>query len=91
MAPYGIDVGRAAFIALLDNDHTSKPEELRSAVVDGYRAGLAAERPIDDETIRAGTIIAGLQFIHGRHTQPLRSDRTATQAVDILINFLNRR
>ena len=88
LAPFGIDIGRAAFIALLDNGNTGIPEELRTAVVAGYRAGLPA--PLDEVTITAGTIVAGLQFIHGRHTQPLRSDRTAKQAVDALIGFIHR-
>lgn len=89
VAPFGIDVGRAAFIALLDNANTGIPEALRTAVVAGYRAG--SPEPIDDVTVAAGTIVAGLQFIHGRHTQPLRPDRTAAQAVAALIGVIHSR
>lgn len=87
VAPFGIDVGRAAFIALLDNANTGIPDELRSAVVDGYRAGLP--EPVDEAVVTAGVIVAGLQFIHGRHTRPLRPDRTADQAVAALANFID--
>src|SRR5579875_3442239 len=37
VGPYGVDAGRAAFIALLDNGHSGIPEELHAAVVRGYR------------------------------------------------------
>ena len=91
VAPFGIDAGRAAFIALLDNHHTGIPEELRTAFIRGYRAGLPADMSLDDETLHAAILIAALQFTHGRHTQPLRPDRTPKRAVDALTNYLAAR
>lgn len=91
VAPFGIDAGRAAFIAILDNDHTGIPDQLHAAFVRGYRAALPAEQSLSDETLHAGILIAALQFIHGRHTQLLRPDRTPQMAVDALNGYLSVR
>ena len=88
ISPCGIDAGRAAFIALLDNAHTGIPEQLHTAVVDGYRDGLTAGCALDRETLGAATVVAGLQFIHGRHVQPLRPERTERVAIDVLAAYL---
>lgn len=88
IGPYGLDAGRAAFIALLDNAHTGIPEQLRAAVVRGYRDGLPARVALDRDTLSAATIVAGLQFIHGRHVQPLRADRTERAAIQVLAAYL---
>lgn len=90
IAPFGIDIGRAGFIALMDLHRTGQPAALNAAVTSGYRAGLGAGPAVDEPTIAAATIVAGLQFVHGRYTRPLRSDRTATMAADVLINYLHR-
>lgn len=89
IAPFGLDPGRAAFIALLDNGHTGIPEQLRSAVIRGYRDNLPTGWQLDQAALVAATTIAGLQFIHGRHTQPLRPDRTAQMAIDALDGYLS--
>jgi aminoglycoside phosphotransferase (APT) family kinase protein len=88
VGPYGVDAGRAAFIALLDNGHTGIPEELHAAVVCGYHDGLPADCALDQDTLSAATIVAGLQFIHGRHVEPLRPDRTPRIAIDVLAAYL---
>lgn len=87
VAPYGIDAGRGAFIALLDNSRTGIPEELHAGFLDGYRSGPCR---LLDETLRAATLVAGLQFIRGRHTRPLRADRTPQQAIDATGRYLGR-
>lgn len=91
IAPFGIDAGRAAFIALLDNDHTGIPDHLHAAFIRGYRAALPTEQQLSDETLHASILIAALQFIHGRYTQPLRQDRTPQMAVDALDGYLSAR
>jgi len=88
VAPFGIDAGRAGFIALLDLGRTGIPDQLHAAFIRGYRAGLPAGQSLTDQTLRAGVLIAALQFIHGRHTQPLRPDRTPQLAVDALTGYL---
>lgn len=62
VAPYGIDVGRGAFIALMDNGHTGIPAQLHEAFIGGYRTGASTELAFDAETVHAGTVIASLQF-----------------------------
>ncbi|HEY9291129.1 MAG TPA: aminoglycoside phosphotransferase family protein [Microlunatus sp.] len=88
IAPFGIDVGRAAFIAYLDNDHTGIPRQLHDAFIRGYRSALS-DGSLSDDTLHSGTLIAALQFIHGRHTRPLRPDRTPAVAIDALAAYLN--
>ena len=88
VAPFGLDIGRAAFIGLLDLSGSGLPRQLAAAVVDGYRAGLAPGIEIDDAVLRSWTIVAGLQFIHGRFTRPLLAERTPQAAVEVLERFL---
>lgn len=90
VAPFGLDAGRGAFIALLDLTRTGTPHELHDAFVDGYRSTLEGDARLDDQTLRAATLVAALQFVHGRHTRPLRPDRTAQMAIDTLTEYLER-
>lgn len=91
IAPFGLDAGRGAFIALLDLGHTGMSQEHHDAFVDGYRSRLAdTNAELDTRTLRAATLVAGLQFIHGRHTRPLRSDRTAQMAIDATTEYMAR-
>ena len=91
VAPFGLDAGRAAFIALLDLTRTGIARELHAGFVESYRSKLAnSTMRLDDETLHAATLAAALQFIHGRHTRPLRSDRTAQQAVATMSDYLRR-
>lgn len=91
IAPFGLDVGRAAFIALLDLGDTGIPQQLHTAFVRGYQAALPAEQSISDEVLHAGILVAGLQFAHGRHTRPLRADRTPHMVIDALTAYLEAR
>jgi len=88
VAPFGLDAGRGAFIALLDLAGTGTSLELHDAFVDGYRSNLVGIAKLDTRTLRAATLVAALQFIHGRHTRPLRPDRTAQMAVDATTKYL---
>jgi len=91
VAPFGLDAGRAPFSALLDLGHTGDPHQLQAAFIHGYRAALSAERTLREETLQASILIAGLQFTHGRHTRPLRPDRTAQMAIDTMQTYLETR
>ncbi|GAA4154393.1 hypothetical protein GCM10022286_01910 [Gryllotalpicola daejeonensis] len=86
LSPFGLDIGRAVFIGLLDLGRTGIRRALVAALIDGYRANLTVE--LDDHVLRAWTIIAGLQFIHGRHVRPLRPDRTPQVAAEVLAAYL---
>lgn len=90
VGPFGLDAGRAAFIALMDLGHSGRPAALWAALVDGYRNALDDPAELSDELLTAWTIVAGLQFIHGRFIQPLRPDRTPETAADTLTQFLSR-
>ncbi|AYG03318.1 aminoglycoside phosphotransferase family protein [Gryllotalpicola protaetiae] len=88
VSPFGLDLGRSAFIALLDLRGTGIPDLLAAAVIRGYleRSTLADE--LSEPVLRAWITIAGLQFIHGRHTQPLMPERTAEAAARVLADFV---
>ena len=90
VSPFGLDLGRAVFIGLLDLGGSGIPDELVSAFIRGYteRSPLAAQ--MTGQRIRAWIIVGGLQFIHGRHTQPLLPERTAQVAANVLESYLTR-
>jgi len=90
VAPFGLDAGRGAFIALLDLGHTGISCELHDAFIDGYRSNLTDSARLDTQTLHAATLVAALQFIQGRHTRPLRPDRTAQMAIDTTTKYLAR-
>lgn len=87
IAPVGLDAGRAVFIGLMDLGHTGIPNQLAAALIRGYTE-QAASLSLDDELLRAWTIVAGLQFIHGRHMRPLVPERTPAAAVRVLESYL---
>jgi aminoglycoside phosphotransferase len=89
VGPFGLDAGRAAFIALMDLGRSGRPAALWAALIDGYRNALDDPAELSDELLTAWTIVAGLQFIHGRFVQPLRTDRTPQTAADTLNQFLS--
>jgi aminoglycoside phosphotransferase (APT) family kinase protein len=88
IAPFGLDVGRAAFIALMDLGHTGVPSDLHAAVVQGYRDGLRGSNDLSEELLDSSIVVAGLQFIHGRFVRPLRMDRTHQAAAAALDSYL---
>lgn len=85
---FGLHAGRAAFIGLMDHGGTGCPAELYTAFVAGYRTALQDPAALDNDLLTAWVIVAGLQFIHGRLTQPLRPDRTPQVAANVLQTFL---
>jgi len=91
VSPFGVDVGRGAFIALMDLGRIGHPIAQHDAFIVGYRNALPDSSALDDKTLNAWTIVAALQFIHGRHIQPLRADRTPQAAVQTLTDYLVRR
>lgn len=90
VSPFGLDLGRAAFIGLLDLRRSGIPGELVAAFIRGYtgRSPLAAQ--MSEELVRAWITVAGLQFIHGRHTQPLLPERAPQVAARVLESYLQR-
>jgi hypothetical protein len=88
VSPLGLDLGRAAFIGLLDLWQTGIPEELSSAFIHGYTSRSATAGELRGDLLHAWIIIGGLQFIHGRYTQPLMPERTPQVAARILENYL---
>jgi aminoglycoside phosphotransferase (APT) family kinase protein len=91
VSPFGVDVGRGAFIALMDLGRIGEPIAQHDGFIVGYRSALPDPSALDDETLNAWTIVAALQFIHGRHIQPLRADRTPRGAAQTLTDYLARR
>jgi len=83
VAPRGLDLARAVFIALIDG----RPERA-AAVREGYLAE-ADWRPTPDE-LRAWLVVAGVQFAHWRweHRDKPRV-RPWQDAVDVLARALN--
>ncbi len=65
VGPFGLDFGRACFIALLDIQGTGQGRLLAQAVRDGYLSSVRGQN-LDDEDQRAWKSVAGLQFICGR-------------------------
>ncbi|MEQ4205466.1 aminoglycoside phosphotransferase family protein [Actinopolymorpha sp. B9G3] len=88
IAPFGVDIGRAAFISLMDLGHTGVAADLHAAVVRGYRDGLRGHSKLSEELLAASIVVAGLQFIHGRFVRPLRSERTPRAAAAVLDSYL---
>lgn len=90
VSPCGLDLGRAVFIGLMDLGRTGIPEQLVTALTRGYLDHVSRMVALAPELLPAWTTIAGLQFIHGRHTQPLRPDRTPEIAARVLATYLAR-
>lgn len=90
VAPFGLDIGRAMFIGLMDLGHSGRPVELSAAVLDGYRDGLGISGDADPELVDASVVVAGLQFVHRRLVRPLRPDRTPQGAAATLDSYLAR-
>jgi hypothetical protein len=88
VSPLGLDLGRAAFIGLLDLWQTGIPAELSCAFVRGYTSRSALARGLRGDLLHAWIIIGGLQFIHGRYTQPLMSERAPQVAARVLEHYL---
>lgn len=88
VAPFGLDLGRAAFIGMLDLRHTGIPEQLSPALIGGYLERSKAAGRMSDGLLNAWTTIAGLQFIHGRHRQLLVPERTPQAAAEVLSAYL---
>ncbi|GAA4179994.1 aminoglycoside phosphotransferase family protein [Gryllotalpicola koreensis] len=88
VSPQGIDLGRAVFIGLMDLGRSGIPDQLTAALVRGYTARAAVAARLDSAHLRAWTTIAGLQFIHGRFTQPLVPERTPKVAARVLETYL---
>lgn len=88
VSPFGLDLGRAAFIALLDLRNSGIPELLAPAVITGYLERLSAAQQMSSSLVRAWVTVAGLQFIHRRHVRPLMAERTAHGAAQVLTRYL---
>lgn len=88
VSPFGLDLGRAAFIALMDLWSSGIPDQLASAFVHGYTGRPPQTERVSGDLLRAWIIVGGLQFIHGRHTAPLTPDRTPQVAAQVLKNYL---
>lgn len=73
----------------MDLGGTGRPGELHAAFVQGYRTALDDPAALDDGSLLAWTVLAGLQFVHGRFVQPLRPERTPQAAADVLARFLS--
>ena len=88
VSPFGLDLGRAAFIGLMDLRRSGIPDDLVAAFLRGYfgRSPLAAQ--MSGASLRAWITVGGLQFIHGRHTQPLVPERTPQVAAHVLETYL---
>lgn len=61
VAPFGLDLGRACFIGLMDLGQTGIAEQLVTALIHGYLAAASAPLEITPELLRAWTAVAGLQ------------------------------
>jgi aminoglycoside phosphotransferase (APT) family kinase protein len=88
IAPFGLDLGRAAFIGLMDLWRTGVPEELVAAFVRGYTGRSDPAFRMTEKLLRAWITVGGLQFIHGRHVQPLVPGRTPQVAANVLAGYL---
>lgn len=88
ISPFGLDLGRAAFIGLMDLWQSGIPDQLVAAFIGGYtsRSLLAAQMSAD--LLRAWIVVGGLQFIHGRYTEPLMPERTPQVAAHVLETYL---
>lgn len=88
VSPFGLDLGRAVFIGLMDLGRSGIPDQLAAAFVRGYTARSPRAARLSGTLLRAWVTIAGLQFIHGRHTQPLVPERTPQVAAGVLEDYL---
>jgi aminoglycoside phosphotransferase (APT) family kinase protein len=88
VSPFGLDLGRAAFIGLLDLGNSGVPTQLAAAVIDGYTSAVGPLYEIGEELRQSWIIVAGLQFIPGRHLQPLVAERTPQAAAAVLAEYL---
>jgi aminoglycoside phosphotransferase len=88
VSPFGVDLGRAAFIGLLDLGRSGIPDQLVAALIHGYSKASPGDTHMSTELLRAWITIGGLQFIHGRQTQPLLPERTPQVAARVLEIYL---
>jgi aminoglycoside phosphotransferase len=88
VSPFGLDLGRAAFIGLMDLGRSGIPDQLVAALIHGYLVGRSCDAKMGKELLRAWITVGGLQFIHGRHTQPLLPERTPQVAARALEIYL---
>ncbi|MCL2516746.1 MAG: aminoglycoside phosphotransferase family protein [Microbacteriaceae bacterium] len=84
VSPFGLDLGRAAFIGLLDLGRSGTPEDLAAAVIHGYRERSVPAAGMSTDLLNSWVAVAGLQFIHGRHLHPLVTERTPQVAASVL-------
>jgi Phosphotransferase enzyme family len=84
VAPFGLDFGRAHFLALLDIQGTGKGRLLADAFRNGYLAA-AGGRSLSNEDRFAWSTVAGLQFTFSRWSRR-REPRTRDYhvAIDVL-------
>jgi len=87
VSPFGLDLGRASFIGLLDLWRTGIPDQLVAAFSHGY-VGRSPRAQMSAELLRAWITVGGLQFIHGRLIQPLLPERTPQVAARVLEVYL---
>lgn len=88
ISPVGLDFGRAAFIGLMDLWRSGVPDQLVAAFIRGYTSRSPIAEAMSAELLRAWIIVGGLQFIHGRYTQPLMPERTPQVAARVLETYL---
>lgn len=88
ISPFGLDFGRAAFIGLMDLWRSGIPGQLVAAFTRGYTSRSPVAAQMSMELLDAWIIVGGLQFIHGRHTQPLMPERTPQVAAHVLETYL---
>ncbi|MGH8328041.1 MAG: aminoglycoside phosphotransferase family protein, partial [Steroidobacteraceae bacterium] len=84
VSPFGLDFGRAHFIARLDIQCTGNGGSLARAVRDGYLSDVRG-LTLSGEDPYTWTTVAGLQFIHKRWTQRGRAGiRNYVDAIEVL-------
>lgn len=91
VSPLGLDLGRAAFICMLDLHHTGVPDQLYPELIRGYLEDSELAGQFDRPLVSAWIAIAALQFIHGRHVRPLAPERTPESAATVFANYLSTR
>jgi aminoglycoside phosphotransferase (APT) family kinase protein len=89
LSPVGVDVGRLAFMALLDIAHTGSPVALSRAGVAAYLA--MTTDALMRELVQPAALVAGLQLLHSRTTKPRRGDRPPETAARLLDSLASGR
>jgi aminoglycoside phosphotransferase len=88
VSPIGLDLGRAAFICMLDLRRSGISDQLVPALIRGYTQRSELSAQTGGALLHAWVIVAALQFIHGRHTRPLVPERTPQAAAKVLERYL---